>query len=104
MKLSLVCFWLMASALAGCGGGGNDGSGGGSDGSDGSGERWVNTTSGTCDDSQIEEIKQNPEPYVAVGTTTCQGNGAGAFAGEFRCAGSEEDGTRTLQAKCSGAS
>jgi hypothetical protein len=62
----------------------------------------VDTTSGTCLESQIEETRQSPELFVEVGTQTCQGKAMGAFLGEFRCAGSEEDGTRRLQVKCEG--
>ncbi|MGH9897127.1 MAG: hypothetical protein ACREA0_35065, partial [bacterium] len=60
------------------------------------------TTSGTCLESQIEETRQHPELFAEVGTQTCQGKGIGNFAGEFRCTGSTEDGTRRLQAKCEG--
>ena len=67
----------------------------------GASETWVDTTSGTCLESQIEETRQNPELFAEVGTRTCTEAGAGDFAGEFRCAGSEEQGTRKLQVKCS---
>jgi hypothetical protein len=63
---------------------------------------WVDTTSGDCQESQIEETRQNPALYAEVGDRTCQGQAMGAFLGEFRCAGSEEDGTLRLQVKCEG--
>lgn len=68
----------------------------------GQGGTWVDTTSGDCTESQIEETRQRPELFAEVGTRTCQGQAMGAFAGEFRCAGSTEDGTRRLQVKCEG--
>ena len=68
----------------------------------GSGGTWVDTTSGDCTEAQIEETRQQPELFVEMGTQTCQGKAMGGFAGEFRCTGSEEDGTRKLQVKCEG--
>jgi hypothetical protein len=68
----------------------------------GGGDTWVDTTSGSCLESQIEETRQHPELFVEMGTQTCQGKAMGGFAGEFRCAGSAEDGTLRLQVKCEG--
>lgn len=61
---------------------------------------WVDTTSGTCLESQIEEMRATPDVYAEVGTRTCSEAGLKGFAGEFRCRGSEEEGTRRMQARC----
>jgi hypothetical protein len=67
----------------------------------GSNDRWVDTLSGDCTDAQIEETKQNPELFAQVGERVCSSTGAGRFAGEFRCSGSTEDGTRKMEVRCS---
>lgn len=66
----------------------------------GASDVWVDTTSGTCLESQIEEMKTRPELFVEMGTRTCTEAGLSGFAGDFRCAGSAEQGTLKLQAKC----
>jgi hypothetical protein len=66
----------------------------------GSSDRWVDTLSGNCTEAQIEETRQNPEMFAPVGVRVCTETGAGEFAGEFRCTGSTEDGTRKMEAKC----
>lgn len=67
----------------------------------GSSDRWVDTLSGDCTDAQIEETRQNPELFAQVGVRVCTETGAGEFAGEFRCTGSTEDGTRKMEVRCS---
>jgi hypothetical protein len=69
----------------------------------GSNEVWVDTLSGDCTEEQIEETRNNPEPFAQVGVRVCTETGAGEFLGEFRCTGSTEDGTRKMEVKCSGA-
>lgn len=66
----------------------------------GSSDRWVDTLSGDCTEAQIEETRQNPEPFAQVGIRVCTETGAGEFAGEFRCTGSTEDGTRKMEVRC----
>jgi len=86
MRARFFSFVVGGFVLAGCGSGGT----------------WVDTTSGDCQESQIEETRQHPELFEPVGTQTCQGQAMGRFLGEFRCAGSADDGTLRLQAKCEG--
>ncbi len=85
MSRFVVCVGI-AFGLAGCGQGGT----------------WVDTSSGDCLESQIEETRQQPQLFAPVGQKACAEAKAGDFAGEFRCTGSTEDGTRKLQAKCEG--
>ena len=89
--------WLASCAftalLAGCG----SGNGGG-------GETWVDTGSGDCQESQLAEARQNQEMFNMIGTGACTKHGMGSFAGDLRCTGSTEDGTRKLEAKCTGKS
>ena len=66
----------------------------------GSSDTWVDTLSGDCTDAQIEETRNNPELFAEVGVRVCTSTGAGEFAGDFRCTGSTEDGTRKLEARC----
>jgi hypothetical protein len=66
----------------------------------GSSDTWVDTLSGDCTEEQLAEMKANPEPYAEMGTRVCTNTNAGEFAGEFRCTGSTEDGTRKMEAKC----
>lgn len=66
----------------------------------GSGGEWVDTPAGDCTEAQIEEAKQNLGQYQEMGDRTCQGKAMGKFLGEFRCAGSTDDGTRRLQLLC----
>jgi hypothetical protein len=84
MRAQFFAVVVSGVVLAGCGGGGE----------------WVDTPSGDCQESQIEEAKQRPELYEEMGNRTCRGKAMGKFLGEFRCAGSEEDGTRRLQLLC----
>ncbi len=67
----------------------------------GSSDRWVDTLSGDCDDAQIAELKQNAALAAEVGVRVCTDTKAGEFAGEFRCTGSTEDGTRKMEVRCS---
>jgi hypothetical protein len=67
----------------------------------GSSDRWVDTLSGDCTDEQIQETRDNPALFEQVGVRVCTSTGAGEFAGEFRCTGSTEDGTRKMEVRCS---
>jgi len=71
-------------------------------GTTGCGGTWVDTDAGDCQESQIEEMRQEAETFARMGAELCQSKGKGDFAGEFRCTGSEADGTRKLQVKCEG--
>jgi hypothetical protein len=84
MKAQFFALVVGGVVLAGCGSGGT----------------WVDTPSGDCTDAQIEEAKQNLAQYQEMGNRTCQGKAMGKFLGEFRCAGSTDDGTRRLQLLC----
>ncbi len=84
MKPKLVALLTITAALSGCGG------------------TWIDTSAGTCTNEQIEEASKNPEMFNAMGNSACQEKGKGEFMGDFRCTGSEENGTRKLQAKCKG--